>query len=198
MNPIHHNNGTRSYSPNWQVQCNIASQDPKRDNSVSNAKIKDRRDSYGSDNNWHYSKGCFHLIHSSRKRLHSQYHNICQPDDMDEEATFEASWIIGKSKNTPSSPGDWQMMKQWICYPLSVFVTLCWYSLRGSQGLNDKKKLQPGLALANMIYSCIEGTPLYKGKRRRGNNNWRDDVLCHLRHQSQVKHEACGKSLRGI
>ena len=117
---------------------------------------------------------------------------------MNSKETGEAGWSVGKSKTTPSSQGAWQIMKQWICYPLSVLVTLCWYSLRGSQGLNDKKKLQPGLALANMIYSCIEGTPLYKGKRRRGNNNWRDDVLCHLRHQSQVKHEACGKPLRGI
>ena len=194
----HRNNKPKSGSPNQRGQSNIASWDTRRDNYGSESKIKDRCNSSGSDDNGHYHEGRFCRSHSSRKRLHRWYHDIRQPNDMHDAETVEAVRSVGKSKPTPSAPHAWQIMKQWICYSLSALATLCWCRLRGSQGLDAKKTLRPGLALANIIDSCIGGTPLYKGIRRGGIENQSNDVLCCLRHQSQVKHEACGKPLRGI
>ena len=79
---------------------------------------------------------------------------------MNGEATVESGLSVGNIKNIPSYPGALQMMKQWICYPLSALAALCWYSLRGSQGLDANKTLWKGLALSNITDSCIEGTPL--------------------------------------
>ena len=114
MNPSHRHKKPRSNYPNQQGQSDIASWEPRRNSSGSDAKLNDRRDSYGSDNNGHYREGFVHHSHSSRKRRHRQYHDSCQPGDMNNEDTVEASWSVGNITTTPSAPGDWHIMKQWI------------------------------------------------------------------------------------
>ena len=133
--PSHRNNKPKSGSPNWRGQCDIASWDPRCDNSGSGASIQDMHNSSGSDDNRHYRKGRFCRSHSSRKRRHFWSHNSRQPDNMHDEETVEAGWSVEKRKLTPSSGSAWQIIKQWICYTLSALSTLCWYRLIGYQWL---------------------------------------------------------------
>ena len=78
----HRHKKTRSDYPNIHGQQNIAPQYPRRDNPGSNVKIKDRRNSYVSDDNGQYHKGRFYHSHLSYKRQHWWSHDSCQLDEM--------------------------------------------------------------------------------------------------------------------
>ena len=84
------------------------------DSSSSDAKIKDRHKISVYGDNGHYLKGRFRRSHSSCKFRHLWSRDIFQPDDMNNKDTVEAVWSVGKSKTTPSAPGAWRIMKQWI------------------------------------------------------------------------------------
>ena len=98
MNPSHRKNKWKSVSPNRRVQHEIASHDPRCDNSGPNSKIKYRCNSPGSNDNGHFREGRFRCIHSIRKRWHRQSHDSCLPGDMKDKATVEDGWGVGKRK----------------------------------------------------------------------------------------------------
>ena len=114
MTPNHRHKKPSSDSPNWRGQRDITPRYPTRNISGSGAKIKYRRDSSGYENNGHYQKWCLQHSHSSRKLIYHQSRDIFQPGDMNDEDTVEAGWSVVNSTTTPSSPGVWQIRKQWI------------------------------------------------------------------------------------
>ena len=85
----HHYKKPGSYYPNLCGQRDIASQYPRCESSGSNSKIKDRCNSYGSEDNIHYRKGRFLRSHSSRKHQHRWSHDSRQPDKMNDEDMVE-------------------------------------------------------------------------------------------------------------
>ena len=101
----HRNNKPSYFSPNKLGKSDITSQDPRCNNSVSNVKIHDRRNSYRSDNNWHYCKWNFWCSHSSCKCGNHQSQDSFQPFDMHDKETVEDGWSVGKRKLTPNYPG---------------------------------------------------------------------------------------------
>ena len=114
MTPSHHQKKPRFDYPNQCGQRDIAYQYPRYNSSGSNSKIKDTCDSSVSDDNGHYYKGRFRYSHSSHKCRYRRSHDSSQPDNMNNKDTIEYGWSVWKRKTTPSAPGVWNIMKQWI------------------------------------------------------------------------------------